>query len=135
MNRSLLLTGLLALSACATAETAEHQVSEKAAKRLAEFDRTGEMTTCLNVSRINSITALDEYNFLVRVGANDYYLNEVSRCSGADRAFNRIQYEMSGSQLCRNQIIRIVDNSGGFTVGSCGLGSFEHLTEKLEETE
>ena len=29
----------------------------------------------------------------------------------------------------RNQIIRIVDNTTGFTVGSCGLSSFEKLEE------
>ncbi len=135
MNRSLLLITALLLSACASDGTAENRRAERAAERLAEFDRTGEMTTCLSVRRIDSITALDEYNFLVRVGVNQYYLNEVSRCSGADDSFNRIQYELSNSLLCRNQIIRIVDNSANITVGSCGLGSFERLTKKVEEAD
>jgi len=135
MYRSLLFIGVLALSACASASTAERKTSERAAERLAEFDRTGEITNCLSSGQINSINALDEYNFLVRVGPNKYYLNEVSRCSGAASSFNRLQYTLHGSQLCRNEIILVVDNSSGFTVGSCGLGSFERLTKKVEKAE
>lgn len=135
MSRSLLFTGVLALGACASASTAESKTSERAAERLAEFDRTGEVTNCLSTRQINSITALDDYHFLVRVGLNKYYLNEVSRCSGAASNFNRLQYNLHGSQLCRNEIIRVVDNSSGFTVGSCGLGGFERLTKKVEKAE
>ena len=44
-----------------TAVVAKDKMSERAAKRLAQFEQTGEMRTCLNVSRsINSMTALDD---------------------------------------------------------------------------
>ena len=117
------------ISSCATANTYEQ--SEAVTSRLAEFEATGDTQSCITTSRINSITALDERNFLVRVGVSNYYLNKVERsCNGADDTFNRIQYKVSGGSLCRNQIIEIVDNSSGFTVGTCGLGSFEEL-EKI----
>ncbi len=122
----------LSMGACATG--ASYEVSDEVSARLAEFERTGDMTTCLNVRRINKIDALDERTFLVTVGLNDYYLNELSRdCNGADSTFNRLQYETSISQLCRNQIMKVVDNSTGFTVGSCGLSSFERLEKKIED--
>ena len=118
------------VSACATTSPRE-EISAEAAARLAEFERTGEVETCLNIRSINQITALDERHFLVRVGVNQYYLNEIDgRCSGADRAGNRLQYSTSIGQLCRNEIIQVVDNLNGFTVGSCGLSAFEKL-EKL----
>lgn len=106
------------------------EMSEEVAERLAEFEATGETRSCIGVTQIRNIDALDESRFLVRAGGG-YYLNEVSgRCNGADRAFNRLQYSTSTGQLCRNEIITIVDNSNGFTVGSCGLGDFQEL-EKI----
>lgn len=122
------------IAGCASVDRAE--ISPEAEERLADFERTGEMRTCLNLRAIDQIDPLDERHFLVRVGLNDYYLNEISgRCSGAGRFNNRIQYTTSISQLCRNEIITIVDNSTGFTMGSCGLGSFERLVEKPDEEE
>ncbi len=122
-------------AACATASS-DNETSEEVAARLAEFEPTGETETCLNTTRIRSIDALDDRRFLVRVGVNDYYLNEISgRCSGAARAGNRLQYTISTGQLCRNEIIQVVDNTTGFTVGSCGLGSFQELAKKPAETE
>lgn len=120
------------IAGCASVERAE--ITPEAEERLADFERTGEMRACLNLRAIDQIDALDERHLLVRVGLNDYYLNEVSgRCSGAGRFNNRIQYTTSISQLCRNEIITIVDNTTGFTMGSCGLGSFERLIEKPDE--
>ena len=114
------------------------EMSAKVAEELAGFERTGETRNCLSLSRIDQIKPLDDHYFLVRVGVNDYYLNEVrGRCTGAGRFSNRLQYTTSLSQLCRNEIIRVVDNTSGFTVGSCGLGSFERLEKKpdAEKTE
>ncbi len=133
MNHYALVAALSAigLAGCATAASDNNEISERAAKRLAEFDRTGEVDSCLNLRQINQITALDDHRFLVRVGANRYYLNEVKgRCSGAARTSTRLQYTTSHSQLCRNEIISVVDNTAGFTVGSCGLGGFERLEKK-----
>ncbi len=125
-----LMAACVALSACATAST--YEMSEDVAARLAEFEPTGSVESCLNSSSISQITPLDGRNFLVQVGVSQYYLNKVNgNCSGAERSFNRLQYTTSTSQLCRNEIITVVDNSSGFTVSSCGLGSFEKL-EKIE---
>lgn len=122
------------LAGCASVERAE--ITPEAEERLADFERTGDTRTCLSLRAIDRIQPLDERHFLVRVGLNDYYLNEISgRCGGAGRLNNRIQYTTSLTQLCRNEIITIVDNTTGFTVGSCGLGSFERLVEKPEEEE
>ncbi len=124
------IAGCLAAAGCTTAIGGRDEISEKVAARLAQFERTGEMESCLSPTRIRSMTALDDYRFLVTTSGGGTYLNEVSgRCSGAGDFGNRIQYELVGGQLCRNQIIRIVDNTNGFTVGSCGLSSFEKLAE------
>ena len=110
--------------------------SEKTAERLADFERTGETTACLNINAVRSIEALDERHFLVRSSGNSFYLNKPSGvCAGAGRGNTRIQYVLGGTnQLCRNQIVTIVDNTSGVTFGSCGLGAFEKL-EKMPDGE
>jgi len=129
----------IVVAACAAAgcaSTSSYEMSEEVAARLAEFERTGDYETCLGLRRIDQIKPLDERNFLVRVGVNDYYLNQLSSsCNGADSTFNRLQYTTSLSSLCRNEIITVVDNSTGFTVGSCSLGDFERLEQKTDNAE
>lgn len=131
MKRSfiLLATVALASAACATSSADESEMSEAAAERLAQFERTGETQSCLPLRSIAQIKPLDDRHFLVRAGSQ-YYLNKVSsRCHNAHRSNYRLQYRTSQSQLCRLEIINVVDNSTGFTAGSCSLGDFEKLTE------
>lgn len=116
-----------ALSAGAIAGSAD----DRAAKKLEKFERTGEMTDCLFGSTVEEIDPISDDLFLVRVGVNDYYLNEVSgSCNGASRGFSRLQYTRSTPGLCRLQIITVYDNSSNFFMGSCSLGSFEKLRLK-----
>ncbi len=120
----------------ACASSGSYEMSEEVSTRLAEFERTGDYQSCLGLRRINHIKPLDERTFLVQVGVNDYYLNQTSSsCRGADSTFNRLQYTIPSSQLCRNEIISVVDNSTGFTVGSCGLGDFERLEQNPDDAE
>lgn len=132
MRLILALGGMLAAASCAS--TPVERVNEAAAAKLAEFDRTDDVRSCINSRNINSMTAVDERTLLVRVGVNEYYVNDLSgRCSGATRNSNRFEYTTSTSQLCRNDILRVVDNTGGFVAGSCGVGSFVKLEPKPAE--
>jgi hypothetical protein len=122
-------TGLVFIAGCAT--TNAEPVNEAAAEKLAQYERTGDMTTCLGVRQISSITAVDERTLLVQTGVNDYYVSDLkSDCNGATRNSTRFEYSTSTGQLCRGEIIRIVDNGAGFLTGSCGMGSFERLAKK-----
>ena len=124
---------LLTAGSCATSGGG-YQMSERTAARLAEFEKTGDIERCLNTTRINRIEPLDEYHLLFVTGANDYYLNEPrSGCSGAQRYSNRLQYTISMSQLCRGEIIDVVENSTGFVVGACSLNDFQELEKKPAE--
>lgn len=118
---------LVFVASCASADSGGSTLTAEAAEALSKYERTGETRSCMSTTQISAINPLDAHHFLVRVGVSKYYLNETSGCRGAGRAFNRIQYEVSGGQLCRNQIVQVVDNSSGFIVGSCGLGEFEEL--------
>lgn len=103
--------------------------TQRAAERLAQYEETGESRTCISTSRIGSMIALDDNHFLVEVRGGEVLLNRVrGRCNQAASAFTRMEYRVSGSQLCRNDIINIVDNSSGLWAGSCSLGDFEGLS-------
>ncbi len=131
LKKAMLIVVVAAGGATGCATGASNPVDEAAAAKLAEYDRTGEMTTCLNITQIASIKAVDEKTLLIRSGVNDYYVSDLpGRCNGATRNSTRFEYTTSTSQLCRNEIIRIVDNSQGFLAGSCGMGSFEKLAKK-----
>ena len=98
------------------------------------YKRTGEMSSCLSRSTIRDIDPISDKVFVVRTGVNKYYLNEVNgRCSRAASGFTFLKYRTSGSSLCRNEIINVVENTNGTTVGSCSLGSFERLEKVAEE--
>jgi hypothetical protein len=136
MRKALLLSiipaAIAASAGCATAP--KDELSPEAAAELAKFERTGEMQSCVSIANLNQIKPLSDKLFLVRVGVNDYYLNEVSgRCSGASSSFSHLQYTTSLTQLCRNEIIHVVDTSTGMHLGACGLGSFEKLKQKPPE--
>ncbi|MDZ7627888.1 MAG: DUF6491 family protein [Parvularculaceae bacterium] len=127
--RFILPFAVIALGACATGGPSP--IDEGAAARLASLDRSGDTQTCLNLPLINEIRAVDEDTLLIRSGANNWYVSELPRrCNGVVNRGNRIEYTTSLSQLCRNDILRIVDNVNGFLTGSCGMGSFERLTPK-----
>lgn len=127
-----ILTAAALLAGCAT--TASSPVNEGAAARLASLERTGEVKTCLGIPQINEITAVDEKTLLIRAGADTWYVSDLkTRCRGVVSRGNRIEYTTSLSQLCRNDILRIVDNGGGFQTGSCGMGSFERLAGKRSQ--
>ncbi len=133
LGRTTMALGATALlAACATAGSS-YEMSDEVAAKLAEFEKTGEVANCLPLRSIDQIRPLDERTFLIETGVNDYYLAELrSSCNGADSSFNRLQYETSLSSLCQNEIIRVIDNSTGFTVGSCGMSDFQKL-KMIEE--
>lgn len=128
MNRVRIASLVLALGA-ATASVAK--TNDRAASRLDQFDRTGEKTSCLSIPSITRVDPINDTTFLFEVGVNRWYLNETSgTCADAGSSFTRIQYETSQASLCRLQIIKIIDNNGGFLHGTCSLGDFERLTPK-----
>jgi len=126
--KKILLAAAMAAVAVSVSANAGDSKSERAAQRLAEFDRTGETASCIPIRRIQDIEPIDDSTFLVRVGRDDYYLNEVSsQCRRATIPNHRIQFKSELRNLCQTQIISIIDNGTGMTVGSCSLGEFERL--------
>ena len=128
MNRLLKISAAVTGAAALFGSTSALALYDSVDEVLEEFELTGKSTSCLSSRQVSSLRAVDENHFVARVGVNRYYLNRVSgRCNGADRNVNFLKYRSSQARLCSNEIITVVDNLNGFTVGSCSLGKFEEL--------
>ncbi len=92
------------------------------------YKKTENTESCLSLARVSSIKYVGHKQFLIKMRDGDAYLNETNgKCSGAGKSFNRLQYTTSANNLCKGQIIRVVDNTSELTVGSCSLGLFTKL--------
>lgn len=100
---------------------------------LDEYEFTKKTKTCLSTSRVRSVRALGDGHILFRVGASNIYINQTrSACRGADNGFTRIEYEVHGGLLCKNQRVSVVDNTSGIARGACALGAFQRLERKAD---
>ena len=93
------------------------------------YERSGEKASCVDMTSTD-ITAVDENTFVFRVSPSRAYVNDAAgKCNGADSPFSLIEVNLFGSQICRGEIIKVVDKSSGMFRGSCRLGDFERLTK------
>lgn len=106
------------------------EVSASSSEKLGKYEATGQTVECLSTRKITSIEPVSESTLLVKAGS-DMYVNNVSgECHGATRGDTWLQFTTTNPQLCKTDIIIVVDNRLGTPTGSCGLGSFEKLAEK-----
>ncbi|MCC5997382.1 MAG: hypothetical protein JJU18_13545 [Oceanicaulis sp.] len=134
MMKHALCAALLAAGVSAAAIGQSSQ--ERAEARLAEFAPTGETRSCLSTTRIRNITPLDDSRWLVETRGGDIWLNEVSRgCFGAASAFSYLEYRVPGGQLCRGEIVRVIDQSSRMNRGACGLGEYQLLERATDNAD
>lgn len=125
MVKGAALTAVLSLALASGAAALARK--DKTGETLAKYEKTGETIACINTRLARDIDVLDDYSLLVRTSSG-YYLNEFSnRCAGLGRE-RRYMHESTSGQMCRGDIIRVIDNVG-LPAGSCSLGSFEKLGE------
>jgi hypothetical protein len=107
-------------------------VSAKGAEILAKYKPTGETERCLPMRQIDSMKFIEDSIIMVKTHSDKVYFNQVSNdCNGA-RANQRIEYSTTIPSLCRNEIIRVVDNGSGILMGSCSLGDFERVEKRVD---
>jgi hypothetical protein len=82
--------------------------------------------SCLPFYRTNDMIRIDDSTIAFRDGSRRVYVNHMrGPCSGLSRGNTALvtrQYTSPGP--CTGDIARVVDNSGGMTVGSCSWGEF-----------
>lgn len=113
----LLIAAVLPLAACAT------EPGSTAAVRAPAVTVAGAPVDCIPTSRINNIVVHDDYTLDFKMLGGDIYRNTLP-----NRCFNlgfeqRIVYEASAGQICRIEMIRVLQPGAGTGPG-CSLGQF-----------
>lgn len=129
MNKLLIAAACGMVVAGAAAASGPREMSSQGSEIVSKFQTTGEFTTCLPLRSIDSMKIVDERLILVKANGGQYYFNQTLSGCAAGRRNYRIQYSTSEPNLCRGQIVDVVDSSG-FPFGGCALGDFERVTEK-----
>lgn len=94
------------------------------------YTATGEMVNCVSTTRISNTKIIDDDTILFDMKGKKVYLNRLSHsCHGLLMA-GGFSYRLSTSQLCRGEIITVLEAVG--SGASCALGKFERL-EAIEE--
>jgi len=121
----------LVVAACATAQTDQ---GEGATFVPEGYQLTGEARNCLSLQAIDDIDTVSDEAWIVTTRSRDTYLTRVGRgCRSASQNFTYITYDVHGSQLCRGEIVRVIDQGTNSTIGSCAIGEFEELSPLPED--
>ncbi len=92
------------------------------------YELTGETRNCLSVIWIDNVHTDNEEGWVFTVRGGQAYMNRVTRgCRSASRGFSYISYRVYGSQICRGEIVQVIDSGTNMHAGGCGLGEFEQL--------
>lgn len=130
--KAVLISAAVLFAAGAAVAGDVRMVSSKGAEKLGKYSPTGESVSCLPLRQIDSMKFVEDSIILVKTHSGATYFNQTSNdCNGA-RANTFISYSTTGPTLCRNEIVRVIDNGSGMFMGSCSLGSFDRVEEKAE---
>ncbi len=122
------LLAAVALASCtatpqeiARTDAAEAEQAGKLEKRLAGLV-PGKPQSCVPYSQIRGSNSYGQ-TILYQHGTRQFYRNDTS--PGCRIGFNDIMVTQTPiSQLCRGDIVTLVDRNTGFPTGSCALGDF-----------
>ena len=135
--RKLLLTIPAAMLLAAPAMSEEKiELTEKQQimldKRL-EGRTAGEAKSCISGNDQRNMTVISDDILLFSSSRNakTIYVNKpYGGCHNADR--NILVYRRSSAALCRGEIVQLVDNLSGMTMGSCAFGDFVPYTKDAD---
>lgn len=84
----------------------------------------GEPVGCIPLNQARSTTFIGDRTILYRVSPNLIYRNDPPNGCPGLRPGMTIVTRTPSNQLCRGEIVRVVDLVAGIEAGGCGLGDF-----------
>jgi hypothetical protein len=120
--QGILSTVLLLLCANATTALARDEGSDAAFEKALVGKVAGKPRSCISLSEARSSTTF-RHAIVYRVNGKLSYVNDLGKCPFL-RSDNILVTNVHGSQLCRGDIVSMVDRSSSFPAGSCSFGDF-----------
>jgi hypothetical protein len=129
---SLILLGTLAGCSAAAQQPSAQQQQMRSPEAQQKFDRAvaglvaQPTVPCMSTFNAYQTTVIDDQTVAFRFGSNRVYVAHMpGGCSNlATPPYTMVTREVGSAQLCRGDIVNIVDPHNGFTVGSCIFGDF-----------
>ncbi len=84
----------------------------------------GKPVSCVNLRDIRSTKTIGDRTLIYGVNSRLIYRNDPAGGCPASGAGRTLVTRTPSNQLCRGDIVRVVDLTAGFDVGSCALGDF-----------
>jgi hypothetical protein len=113
---------LLASSACATTGSFRNEVPDPAFVKAIAGKIPGTPRSCISVVDMRDSTTYRNA-IIYRVNSKLSYVNDLGQCPFL-RNDNILVTNIRGSQICRGDIVNMVDRSSAFPSGSCSFGDF-----------
>ena len=121
----------LALASCATSDPGPVGEAAMNPKQLALLEenlagkQAGEPVSCISNFGSNQLIKVSDDTILYRVSSRLVYRNDLrSSCPGLARDTDILVTQVYGSQICRGDIIRLVDRTSGIGGAACSYGAF-----------
>jgi hypothetical protein len=123
MNRRIIPSMLLLLaSACATTVVARDETPDPAIAKALSGKVAGKPLSCISLLDAQSSMTY-RGAILYRVNSKLTYLNDLGKCPYL-RDDNILVTDIHGSQMCRGDIVRMIDRGSRFPSGSCVFSDF-----------
>jgi len=127
MRPAALLLIAVSASACAASAMTEPRSAKAEAKLQSALQGkvAGAPISCLPPYRTNDMTIVDDNTILFRDGRKRVYRNDPpGGCAPMGSGHYALVRRSISSQMCRGDIVSVVDLTSKITVGSCSLGQF-----------
>ena len=120
--RIMIASAALLASACATTVSARDQTPDPAFAKAIAGKVAGTPLSCISVLDTRDSTTYRNA-IVYRVNSKLSYVNDLGQCPFL-RNDNILVTNIRGSQVCRGDIVNMVDRSSSFPSGSCSFGDF-----------
>jgi hypothetical protein len=117
----------VAASACAASAMTEPRTpkAERTLQRELAGKVAGAPVSCLPPFRTGDMTVVDDNTVLFKGGHNRVYRNDPpGGCSPMSWGGYTLVTRSNSAQMCRGDIVQVVDVGSGQIAGSCALGDF-----------
>lgn len=126
------IAALLSAATLASCTSYAEQPVQRTARHEADLRRElagkipGKPVDCLQSTRSNNMQIIDDRTILFHDGSTVYVQSPSGGCSPlGSGGYTLVTHSYGGMGLCRGDIARVVDlTGGGFPVGSCALNEF-----------
>jgi len=133
MNKKLLYIGLVVAAISGGSSVADEKKQTRGEERLAKIEEkyqpTGKIRHCVSLRSLRDSRIIDEQTIFFHGRGKRAYMNRLPHRCPRLAVEERFSYQTTTGQLCRAEIITVIDSMGS-AWSSCSLGKFEEWEKK-----